>query len=290
MSVNSSTNSSLHPAGESCFYSRTNIFVFTALLITDILFLLPLFILVLFVGYKRWRKQCSGSPAAMNSHSDIFTHNMVTVELISIFGTWLFCYATYRKLPEMTRVGLSIFIIISPAQSLFHILTCVDRYLAVVHAIIYLRLRQAAAVRIRNIIIGCVWLLCTVSQGLTMLLDYFMISNILFLVFSSIIITFCSLFVLCVLLHPRPGQAGRNRERVDRSKQRAYYTIMAIMGARFPRFLTILVFNTVMALSSYSCTDYCLAMLVVPWFSLPSSLVLPLVFLQRAGKHGQFDN
>ncbi|KAJ4945170.1 hypothetical protein JOQ06_013706, partial [Pogonophryne albipinna] len=77
----------------------------------------------------------------------------------------------------------------SYGESLFHVLTCLERYLAVVRPIIYLRLRNVQGVRIRNISIG--------------------------------------LSVLCVLIRPGPG----NGERVDQSKQSAFYTVTAITAA-----------------------------------------------------------
>ncbi|KAK2899495.1 hypothetical protein Q8A73_012624 [Channa argus] len=146
MSVNPLNISSLFTAGGNCFTVRTTLFILTGFLVTY-LFLLPLFILILFVGYQRWRKQRSGSPAVMNSHSDIFTYNMVTLELISICGTCLNCYAAYNNVPDIMMVGMWIVAIISPAQNLFHILTCVDRYLAVVQPVTYLRLKQTGGVR-----------------------------------------------------------------------------------------------------------------------------------------------
>lgn len=41
---------------------------------------------------------------------------------------------------------------------------------------------------------------------------------------------FCSISVLCVLKHPRPGEQGGKREQANQSKQRSFYTIMAIKG------------------------------------------------------------
>ncbi|KAE8279487.1 hypothetical protein D5F01_LYC23076 [Larimichthys crocea] len=144
MSVNSSfnsSNSSIH-LPIICFGSRPGIFIFVAFSVTNV-FLLPLFILVLYMGYQRRRQQHSGSAAGMTSHSDIFTYNMIGLELIGVLGCCFYCCGALTNVKAIVLVGIDIFSITSPGQTLFHLLTCVERYLAVVHPIIYLGLRQA---------------------------------------------------------------------------------------------------------------------------------------------------
>ncbi|TKS93377.1 hypothetical protein D9C73_026635 [Collichthys lucidus] len=144
MSVNSSfnsSNSSIH-LPIICFGSRPGIFIFVAFSVTNV-FLLPLYILVLYMGYQRRRQQRSGSAAGMTSHSDIFTYNMIGLELIGVLGCCFYCCGALTNVKAIVLVGMDIFSITSPGQTLFHLLTCVERYLAVVHPIIYLGLRQA---------------------------------------------------------------------------------------------------------------------------------------------------
>ncbi|KAL3050868.1 hypothetical protein OYC64_001190 [Pagothenia borchgrevinki] len=236
MAANSSSNSTLHPAD-----CQTYMFIFTALYVVYILFI-PLFILVLYIGFQRWRKRGS---AATTSHTDVFTFHMVILELIGVLGYTIYCYGIYSNRTFQT-VGMIVFSVISPGQTLFHLLTCVERYLAVVHPVIYLRLRQGVGVRIRNISIG--------------------------------------ISVLFVLIRPGPGEGGGKREGVDQSKQRAFYTIMAIMATLLLRFLSNLV-STSLYISSVlgDCEEHAM-MWSLFWFNAPTSLVLPLLFLQRAGK------
>eukprot|EP00064_Thunnus_orientalis_P020341 superscaffoldBa00005544_g20476 len=153
MSVNSSSNSSnsfLHLSPEDCIKSKPSIFIFKAFYITGMLLTLPFIILVLFVGLQRWKKQRSISTAA-TSHSDFFTYNMVAMELIKFVGACFYWYGAYTDVHSVKRVGKSLYVLTSPGQTMFHILTCAERYLAVVHPITYMRLRQGGGVRIRNI-------------------------------------------------------------------------------------------------------------------------------------------
>lgn len=164
------------------------------------------------------------------------------------------------------------------------------RHLADVHPITYMGLRKWGGVRIRSISIGCVWLLTLGSAGLLALCSIDFIEALFFciLALSLIVVSLCSLSVLLVLQRPGPGpgpgEGGENRERVDPLKQRAFQTLVAIMSVLllwFAGFLVCLSLNTSVSLS-YS--DGCAALMSGPWFSPPSSLAIPLLYLHRAGK------
>ncbi|GAA6225467.1 uncharacterized protein LOC121177396 [Lates japonicus] len=285
MSVNSSLNSSdssLHAFLNDCSESRPSTFIFTAFTIINIL-LLPLFIFVLYVGYQRWRKPRFVSTTVTN-HSDVFTYNVVFMEMVSVLGCCLFSSGSLAGIKSMILVALDMFSITSPGQILFHLLTCVERYLAVVHPITYLGLRQSGGVRIRNISVACVWLICFGWFGISKVLvaSFNSIATSCLLVFSIISVSFCSLSVLCVLIRPGPGDMGGDRERVDQTKRRGFYNITAIMGALMLRFVGILV--SVMMSSYVQTHTVCMVVFSGLWLTLPSSLVLPLLFLHRAGK------
>ncbi|XP_056225891.1 uncharacterized protein LOC130164919 [Seriola aureovittata] len=226
MSVNSSFNSSdssLHLLLKHCSEFRPSTFNFVLLL--------PLFTFVLYMGYQR--------SLSKSSHSDVFTYNVVALETLSILGFFCYCGGALADSMIAVLVGSCMFSITSAGQNLFHVLTCVERYLAVVHPVTYLGLRQSGGVRIRNISIGCVWLICFGTLSGFILLDrsFTGVAASCLLVFSLIVVSFCSLSVLCVLIGPGPGDVGGDRERVDQTKRRAFYTITVIMGALVLRFM-----------------------------------------------------
>ncbi|KAF3837460.1 hypothetical protein F7725_004924 [Dissostichus mawsoni] len=167
------------------------------------------------------------------------------------------------------------------AQQYFHVLTCVERYLAVVHPIIFLKLRGNRAVRIRNVTIVCVWLLCFGAIGLRNLpedqihgVSYLWTSLFLF------VILFCSLSVVWVLIRPKPGVG----KRVDRTKVRALYLMMVILGVLVFRFGSTTIGSALYHSQNLVVDEKCLALFCMTWTGLPSSLVLPLLYLHRAGK------
>ncbi|XP_054863907.1 uncharacterized protein LOC118469131 [Amphiprion ocellaris] len=294
MSVNSSSSSNdslLHRNISSissdlilffyCLTSKPSSFIFTTFTLTSILFLLPLCIFIMYHGLQQWRLNHSTSSAATMSHSDSFTYNMVTMEMIGIFGCILCCCGVCSDHLNILFVGFFLFSFTWFGESFFHVLTCVERYLAVVHPITYLSLRTERGIRIRNISISCVWLICFVILGLLKMENLVAIVNWSLLTLSLAIISFCCLSVLCVLIGPGPGEQGGGRKRVDQSKQRAFYTILVILGVLVLRFTWNLIWSVLYELES---DLECVIMTTGLCFNLPSALVLPLLFLHRAGK------
>lgn len=262
---------------------KANIFIVVAFTVIKTLLLLPLCVPILYLGSRHWLQQRS---FAASSHSDIFCYNMMVVELISLVGWSLFCYGSYVELSWILSPGYYIMLIALPGQILFHCLTCVERYLAVVHPITYLALRNTAGMRIRNVGVGCVWLLCFTWTGIAVL--YYPILPFVpffcILGFSLIVVSFCSLSVLCVLIRPGPGEGGGNREQVDQLKRRAVVTLTAIMGVLLLHFVGFVVCFAVRVARLLSNSDGCVLTVCAIWFSLPTSLLLPLLLLHRAAK------
>ncbi|TNN35400.1 hypothetical protein EYF80_054436 [Liparis tanakae] len=228
MAANSSSNDSLLHANSTlsmyCFFTKQNSLIFYMFSVTTILLFLPLFILVLYLGFQR-----SSSSSAVMSHTDSFTYHLTSIELIGVLGFIISCCAVYWKQVSVFKLGFFLMNVTWSGQLFFHMLTCVERYLAVVHPVTYLGLRRERGVRIRTVSVGCVWLLCFGMAAIEISLDFTWLSLCL-LIFSVIVISFCSLSVLYILIRPGPGEQGGDRERVDQSKRRAFYTIMAILG------------------------------------------------------------
>lgn len=172
------------------------------------------------------------------------------------------------------------------AEILFHLMTCVERYLAVIHPVIYLGLRKERGVRIRNASIGCVWLLCFGSTGVTILYlpNYPSILLYCLLVVSVAVVSFCSFSVLCVLIGPGPGEGGRGKEQVDQAKDRAFHIITAITVVLWLWFVGLLVCIALISSPQLGPSSTCLVLACTGCLQLPGTLVLPLLYLHRAGK------
>ncbi|XP_044040195.1 somatostatin receptor type 2-like [Siniperca chuatsi] len=280
-----SSNSSISPLYVECLKSMASNVIFTMYTITNVL-LLPLYILILYMGFQRWRRQCSVPGGQSTSHSDFFTYHIVAVEIFGVFGSLIYTLGIYTNGVTMLTFGMCVSCIIFPGQTLFHCLTCVERYLAVVHPITYMHMRETVGVRIRNISIVCVWLLSFGWIGLTILYlpGFPAIPFLCMLGISLIVIFFCCLSVLCVLTHSGPGEVGGTRERADQSKHRAFHIICAILGVLLLRFFGLLVILVLPHFHGIRLEDLCGLMDSGIYLTVPSSLVLPLLFLHKTGK------
>lgn len=267
----------------SCFNTAPGTSIYIAFTGTNILLLLPLSIFILSIGFQRWQKQSRSE--AMNP-TDVFTYHMVGMEMIGISASITCSCGAITNHPLLLWVGCNMFAIISCIKMFFHILICVERYVAVVHPISYLHLSKEGGVTIRNISIGFVWLVCAgiVALKIVITRDFIVILFFCNLVLSLVVSSFCSLNVLRVLIQVRPGDKVGKVEKVDRQKQKAFVTITAIMAVLLLRFGGNLV---CLAMASSSLLSYrvgCVVRITGIWFCLPSSYVLPLLFLHRAEK------
>lgn len=290
MSLNSSSSTSLTTSSflhdgiygilDVCLKSTAGAVNFRAFTITSILILLLPFSLVLCLGLQQWWQQHS------MSHSDHITYHTVSMDMLSVFGCITMWCGMHTDIQQMKIVGLYLFCTNIMGQIVFHLLACVERYLAVVHPVTYRNLRKAKWIKIRKITIGCVWLIGFAMAGVIFvdgngLLAYMFISAEVLVTF---IISLFNLCILCVLIRPGPGKEVRGRQQVDQTKLRALHTMALILGV-----LLLRLSGNIITTSMYSYTvgepERCVVLLLGIWFTLPSSLVLPLLFLQRNGKN-----
>lgn len=150
---------------------------------------------------------------------------------MGISGSLTFICGTYNNLWIMSLVGLVIVFIYSSGQIIINIFTCAEYYLAAVYPITYMTLRNAKWVRIRKISSSCVWLF---SFGWTsIMITQDRISTIFstcVLACAIVMVSFFCVSVLCVLISSGPEKEGGVNARVDQTKLKAFYVMMAIMG------------------------------------------------------------
>lgn len=288
MQVNASaafcfSDSSLYPFYFIC-YDRT--FVSTSYLLftcASLLLFLPIYVLVLWKGFQRWR-QAGAAAAGSASHSDVFVYHSVSLEVVSVFGSCFYCVSIYTCSRTTLMMGYYMILLTYPGQTFFHCLTCVERYLAVVHPVTYRGLKKGVAVRVRNISICCVWLICS-GMLYVSVIQFPELPTALYGVLYVIMVTiinFSSFSVLRALIRLGLWKVGGDRRQIDQSKQRAFHTVMAVLGTLVFRLtgllLLLLTFNIVNERG-----PACVFLTCSPWFCLPSNLVLPLLFLCRAG-------
>lgn len=280
MLVNSS--SSANDTGvDICSTSNLGMFIMIGVSVVKTLLLLPLSTFILLMGHQQWRRR---SFKAM-SHSDIFMYHLASMEMVWGPGIGCFVCGTFSNSTVMLKVGMWFYIFSFYGEMFFHILTCVERYLAVVHPVTYVGLRNARGVGFRNMTIGGVWLLSFGMLGfhIDSTVNYDTPPVLCCLVFTVTVISFCSLSVLCALIRPGPGEGGGEKKRVDPLKRRAFVTITAILSVLWVWFVVYFVVTALRRSSVLSDDVWCTVSATVSLFHLPVSLVLPLLYLHRAG-------
>lgn len=250
---------------------------------TSILIFLPLYILILYKGVQKWQQRHSSTSV---SHSDVFTYHMIITELLSVLGSVLISVSAYTKILWLTQTAIVFLSMNYAGQLLFHILTCGERYLAVVYPITYRKLKKEKGIRIRNIIIGCFWLLC-IAWGATMSMHTKKSFTITILFFSALVLIFIStlnLSVLWVLIRLGPREEGGRRQQCDRSKLKLLFIITAILGVLMLKIMWSISSVVVLDLTYIAEAKRCSLAISMIWVNVPSSLVLPLLFLQKEWK------
>lgn len=244
------------------------------------LLLLPSSVFILYLGQQQWRQR----GARPQSHLDVFTFHLAVLQLLWGLGNALFYGAL--DLPALSLAGLYLMNIMFVGETLFHVFTCLDRYLAVVHPVTYKKLQNSHGVTVRNVCALLTWLFSFLWSHLTQ--TYYpklpVIQFFCFLVFSLVVVSFFSFSVLRALVRPGPGERERDRKHVDQMKQRAFCTVTAITGVLCFWFLGFIVATSLRESNMFGTRVSCLLHKSVQWFSLPSSLVLQLLFLHKKGK------
>lgn len=245
------------------------------------LVLLPLSVIVVYVGHRcRLRRKTL-------SHLDVFTQHMAFLELLSLFAIFSLSYGIYTNFEQFLKVGLTFLFVTASGQIWFQCVVCVERYVAVVHPVTYLRRKAQSGVRIRNVTLFYIWLSALAWTFST----YYTLPSLPRIPFfiqtaaSLCMVSFCCISVLCVLRRPGPGEAVNAQVRADRTKQRAVQTLAAMTCVLFMFFLGLIVCSS-LEIAFQRKADTCTVVVSALWFSLPSRLALPLMFLLRTAKLG----
>lgn len=264
-----------------CYFVDDGKTVFTAFTLMYFLLSFPPCLYVLSLALQRWWQQRSSRATTVTSPADVFTFHVAAITLIGVCGCLLLCCGLHGNSLFVVYGGWCSWLFSWYGETFFHTLTCLERYLAVAHPIVYLKLKSERGIFIRNTSFVCVWVFCLAR---TLMIGTYIVSGVLDIlgqIFCLMIAIFCNFFVFCILIRPTPGQ--RCRDGAERTKLKAFVIILAFVGTLSLRFLSNLALYSyafLIGTEKYSCV----AVFVAIWFNIPSSLVAPILFLHRAWK------
>nr|XP_055035560.1 C-C chemokine receptor type 8-like [Misgurnus anguillicaudatus] len=215
--------------------------------------------------------------------SEFFNLNLSVCEigicLNSLFNILSIWFLSFDLVGRFT-IGLCI-----TGRPLFQCLICVERYLAVVHPVTFLKYKP---LRYRLMCCTATWIICLGSCLSVMFIFalrlnffiYLLFFTLQFLVFLSIQM-FCCVAVLRALKQSGPGERGREREEENHVKRKAFHLIL------------ISTVNTVIIYLPYCVSGFIniFSKLHIPalWYFgfvcyVVAGFVHPTLFLRRAGK------
>lgn len=295
MSVNCSPSNAVLPSHTpySCFvFSFMNQCLNTTLgfsmiasaTVVYVIFLLPVYIFILHLGFKQWWQQRPNATATSNF--DLLTYHMLLVELLNTLSVIFTCCGVRTNNSELLVVGVCLLLVAFIGQVLFHSVACLDRFLAVVHPVTYRSLSGQRWVRARNVVIASAWLLSILTMAIGLQLDsnssYFLMY--LFSAVELFLIAAFSLSVLWVLIRPGPGEGARGRQHIDQPKVRAFYIVTAILGVLVLRLSWAIISSSLINSNNHSNRAKCESASATYWINAPSTLIVPLLYLQRRVK------
>ncbi len=217
--------------------------------------------------------------------SEFFNINLSICELWTSFNCLLSVLSTSTNFVQLMALSSFLAGVIVAGRPLFQSLICVERYLAVVHPVIFLKFKP---LRYRVICCTVVWII-TLASCLCLMFSSFLnnfiwftgLFPIQFLLFLFIQL-FCLVAVLRALKQSGPGERGRERRSEENHmKRRAFYLILIITVCLCISFGPYILASVFIIFTKHNANTYNTFALVC--FIL-GGFLHPVLFLHRTGK------
>lgn len=256
-----------------CYITKPFSYVYVAYSIMTFILILPLLILVLYLGLQRWQQHL----AEGTTNADVFTFHLAIIEVVGVFGTIVSCTGIFKWDLNLLIIGMLILNLTWYGETYFHILTCMECYLAVVYPIRYQNLRREWGITFRNVSVLSTWLLSFAGVAMMKFTEIFAIMDIVVCILSFVIMSYCGIFVVYTLGKKSREKSGNNDQGCQ-TKLKAYHIFLTLMTVILLRFSV----GIIWACFNLSKQNICHMIVFETWLSLPGRLVLPLHFLHRA--------
>lgn len=254
-----------------CIFCESSL-VFVAAFVPYILISVPI------NGWVLWLM--ISSPFFWTDRMEVFQFQLVLAEILIAFLEMpmiAFFFLNTNRVSIVIKFAESVII----ARNEFQSFVCVERYLAVVRPVQYLRYKP---LRYRMSFCCLVWLQIIVIVGVQMHLcsesEISVSLHMMSFVYNFATNTFCCLSVLRALKQPSPGQ--REKERSSLIKKRAFNIVLIFQVTTFLGYIPLI---TVLVLKSsidrnMLCILQPLTYCMMVWFGA----IHPILYLRRARK------
>ncbi|XDV38343.1 hypothetical protein PO909_007782 [Leuciscus waleckii] len=214
--------------------------------------------------------------------SGFFNLNLSVCEIVSCLNSLFSVLTIFNWLSSLTNVTYFLIGFAITGRPLFQCLICVERYLAVVHPVTFLKFKP---LRYRVICCTVVWIItlgsclcCMLTLVLLHFYIYACINSFEFLLFFSIQL-FCLVAVLRALKQLGPGERGREKEEENPMKRRALHFILITTVS-----MAIIYLPFTLSGFLYLLTQNYEPLFVGIICFILGGFVQPVLYLSRAGK------
>lgn len=223
------------------------------------------------------------SPVIWTDRMEVFEFHLIITELLVGFLELPMLSMSFHSNSAMLQNIMIKFIsILFTPRILFQSSICVERYLAVVHPVLYLRYKP---LRYRMTFSCVIWLETIVTAIAQMLLcngDPRSVA-IYTITFASVFIinAYCCISVLRALKQPSPGEGERDVS--NEVKKRAFSIVLIILVTTFFSYVPVVIMFLLVGRIDQDivCLGHPLAFCLMIWLGA----IYPLLYLRRAGKH-----
>ena len=161
---------------------------------------------------------------------EFFTLNLALTDILFFTGYLMSPFVRFCPKPLMKAINFFSGLIVT-GHCLFQTCICVERYLAVLHPVLFLKYKP---LRYRMTCSGIIWLMVLMTCMVFVIVEGIMriFGPTLYLILF-VVMLFCCLAVLRGLCKPGPGEGERGRNGANQVKMKAFRIISVITFAQF---------------------------------------------------------
>lgn len=234
-------------------------------------------------GYVVWLIVTGAGRAVV---SDLYALNMAVSEILYCLSNVLGIFEKYvSEHVVLEKIHYFCYGLINTSRPLFQCCVCVERYLAVVHPVVFLKYKL---LRYKMLCSGLVWLtvLASCSSNIFLTYEIYLYFYLIMVLVLFSVKVFCCLAVLRALIQPGPAQGNRERKGTNHVKRKAFRVILFILVAMIVHYLPSLV-EVILSIHFKTATwniHVYSAKMISFYFILISGFVHPFLYLHRVGK------
>nr|XP_055035550.1 G-protein coupled receptor 35-like [Misgurnus anguillicaudatus] len=214
--------------------------------------------------------------------SEFLNLNLSVCESINFLNCLVYMMSVWFS--SLLKVAYSISGIGITGRPLFEGLICVERYLAVVHPVTFLKYKP---LRYRLMCCAVAWIIsigscfaCRFLAGSQDFVGHSWFVSIQFFILLSIQL-FCCVAVLRALKQSGPGERGREKEEENHMKRRAFNLILIITVNMVNVYVPIMITGGIIILTQQNTQEVWLPSIIC---YVLAGFVHPVLYLYRAGK------